>query len=75
MAKKITIRLDDATAHALDELSRKTQIPKVRLTKQAYAILIACYKKLNSVYDQEIVDLNFMEFIKGANGDMNDESS
>jgi len=64
MAKKITLKIDDETARKIDELSTKTQIPKVRLTKQAYALLFAFYNKLSELYQQEIVDLNFMDFIK-----------
>jgi len=69
MAKKITIRLDDETARKIDELSRKTQVPKVRLTKQAYSLLFAFYNMLREKYAEEIVDLNFIDFIKNNNGD------
>ena len=63
MAKKITVRIDDETARKIDELSRKTQIPKVRLTKQAYTLLLALYKQLREHYKEDVVDLNLMNFI------------
>ena len=63
MAKKITIRIDDETARKIDELSRKTQIPKVRLTKQAYTLLLSLYKQLRERYKEDVVDLNLMDFI------------
>jgi len=64
MAKKITVRIDDELAKKIDELSEKTQIPKVRLTKQAYALLFAVYNKLKEQYDDDVVDINFINFIK-----------
>ena len=63
MAKKITVRIDDETARQIDELSRKTQIPKVRLTKQAYTLLLSLYKQLRELYKEDVVDLNLMDFI------------
>ena len=63
MAKKITVRIDDETARKIDELSRKTQIPKVRLTKQAYTLLLSLYKQLRELYKEDVVDLNLMDFI------------
>jgi predicted transcriptional regulator len=64
MAKKITVRIDDELALKLDELSEKTQIPKVRLAKQAYALLIACYNQLKETYDEDLVDINFIDFLR-----------
>ena len=63
MSKKITVRIDDETARKIDELSRKTQIPKVRLTKQAYTLLLSLYKQLRELYKEDVVDLNLMDFI------------
>ncbi len=63
MSKKITVRIDDETARKIDELSRKTQIPKVRLTKQAYTLLLNLYKKLREAYNEDVVDLNLIDFI------------
>ena len=64
MAKKITVRLDDQTVRKIDELSRKTQIPKVRLTKQAFSLLFHFYRKLREKYKEEIVDINLIDFIE-----------
>jgi hypothetical protein len=64
MAKKITIRIDDDLARKIDELAEKTQIPKVRLTKQAYTLLIALYNKMKETYEDEVVDVNFIHLLK-----------
>ena len=64
MAKKITIRIDDETAKQIDELSVRTQIPKVRLTKQAYELLFAAYDALRQNYDEDAVNLNLLEFLR-----------
>lgn len=71
MAKKITIRIDDETARMIDELSKRTQVPKVRLAKQAYSLLFSFYKKLTELYEEEMVDINFMEIVKNNNGEKN----
>ncbi|MFH1384496.1 MAG: ribbon-helix-helix protein, CopG family [Candidatus Omnitrophota bacterium] len=67
MAKKITLRLDDETVRKIDELARRTQIPKVRLSKQAYDLLFAVYKKLSETYKEEVVDINLIDFINNNN--------
>jgi hypothetical protein len=67
VAKKITIRIDDELARKIDELAEKTQIPKVRLTKQAYTLLIALYNSMKDTYADEIVDLNFISLLKNNN--------
>jgi len=64
MPKKITIRIDDELARKIDELAEKTQIPKVRLTKQAYTLLIALYNKLKETYEDDVVDVNFIHLLK-----------
>lgn len=64
MAKKITIRIDEELARKLDELSEKTQIPKVRLTKQAYTLLLALYNDLKEKYEDDVVDVNFVRLLK-----------
>ncbi len=70
MAKKITVRLDDETANKIDELSRRTHIPKVRLTKQAYDLLLSFYKELHNTYREEVVDINFIDLLsKSKNKD------
>jgi predicted transcriptional regulator len=63
MAKKITIRLDDEIAQKINELARKTQIPKARLTKQAYLLLFACYQQLSEQYKEQIVNLNLINLL------------
>jgi hypothetical protein len=64
MAKKITIRIDEELARKIDELSEKTQIPKVRLTKQAYTLLLALYNDLKEKYEGDVVDVNFIRLLK-----------
>lgn len=68
MKRKITVRLDEEMASKLDELSEKTQIPKVRLTQQAYNLLLEAYAQLERDYDPESVNLNFMNILRSRNG-------
>jgi hypothetical protein len=69
MSKKITILIDDETAKKIEDLARKTQIPKVRLTKQAYMLLFACYKHLSDKFHEEIVNLNFIDLMRNDGHD------
>lgn len=64
MGKKITFRLDDETARKIDELAARTQIPKVRLAKQAYDLLFSFYSTLQENYAPEVVNMNFIDFIQ-----------
>ena len=63
MAKKLTIRVDDKIAREIDLLSKRTHIPKSRLTAQAYELLLELYEQLREVYNGEIVDINLIEMI------------
>jgi len=47
MLKPFATKLDETTIEKLDSLSKRTQIPKSRLCRQAIDLLAAHYDKVN----------------------------